>query len=78
MMTSITRWVLARKPIVALAWLVVTVAGFATVGAASGSFSKKFSVPGREGFATNDKIVHIYHPGGAMRPRQLAGGWQIT
>jgi RND superfamily putative drug exporter len=68
MMTSITRWVLAHKRIVAIAWLVVTLAGIATVGSATGSFSKKFSVPGREGFSTNDKIVHIYHQGGRYAP----------
>src|SRR3982074_2879151 len=68
MMTSITRWVLAHKRIVSIAWLVVTLAGIATVGSATNAFSKKFSVPGREGFTTNDKIVHVYHQGGRYAP----------
>jgi len=68
MMTSITQWVLAHKRIVAIAWLIVTLAGIATVGSATGAFSKKFSVPGREGFTTNDRIVHIYHQGGRYAP----------
>jgi RND superfamily putative drug exporter len=68
MMTSVTRWVLAHKRLVAIGWLVVTIAGVATVGSATSAFSKKFSVPGREGFTTNDKIAHIYHQGGRNAP----------
>ncbi len=68
MMTSITRSVLAHKRIVAAVWILVTLVGFATVGNATSAFSKKFSVPGREGFQTNDKIVHIYHQGGRNAP----------
>ncbi|HWE32631.1 MAG TPA: MMPL family transporter [Solirubrobacteraceae bacterium] len=68
MMTSITRWVLAHKRIVALAWLVVTVVGIATVGKSTGAFSTKFSVPGREGFETNQRIAQIYHQGGQYAP----------
>jgi RND superfamily putative drug exporter len=68
MMSSITRWVLAHKRIVALAWLVLTVVGIATVGKSTGAFSTKFSVPGREGFETNQRIAHIYHQGGQYAP----------
>ncbi len=68
MMTSITRSVLAHKRIVALAWLVITVVGIATVGKSTGAFSDKFSVPGREGFETNQRIAHIYHQGGQYAP----------
>jgi RND superfamily putative drug exporter len=68
MMTSITRWVLAHKRIVAVAWLVVTIVGIATVGKSTGAFSTKFSVPGREGFETNQSIAQIYHQGGQYAP----------
>src|SRR3979409_2672532 len=64
MMTSITRWVLAHKRIVTVFWILVTLVGIATVGTSTGAFSKKFSVPGREGFVTNDRIAHLYHGGG--------------
>ena len=37
-------------------------------GAKGSGFSKKFSVPGREGFTTNDQIVRIYHQGGRYPP----------
>src|ERR1700730_12679914 len=68
MMTSITRWVIGHKRIVAGAWLLITLVGIATVGSSINSFSKKFGVPGREGFVTNDRIVHIYHQGGRNAP----------
>src|SRR5437016_5002890 len=68
MMTSLTRWVLAHKRLVAAFWVLVTLVGIATVGTSTGAFSKKFSVPGREGYQTNSHIVHIYHGGGRYAP----------
>jgi putative drug exporter of the RND superfamily len=68
MMTSITRWVLAHKRIVTLFWIAVTLVGIATVGSSTSAFSKKFSVPGREGFVTNDRILHTYQGGGRNAP----------
>jgi RND superfamily putative drug exporter len=68
MMTSITRWVLAHKRLVTIAWVLITLVGIATVGSSTSAFSKKFSVPGREGFTTNDKIARIYHSGGRYAP----------
>jgi RND superfamily putative drug exporter len=68
MMTKLTRWVLAHKRIVAGAWILLTLVGIATVGQATSSFSKKFSAPGREGFVTNNRLVHVYHSGGNYAP----------
>ncbi len=68
MMTTITRWVLAHKRIVSILWVLVTVVGIATVGQSTKSFSKEFSVPGREGFVTNSTIAHLYHQGGRNAP----------
>src|SRR5581483_520206 len=67
-MTSTTRWVLAHKRLVAGAWIVLTLVGIATVGTSTGAFSKKFTVPGREGFITNDRIVRLLHNGGRYSP----------
>ena len=67
-MGSITRWVLAHKRIVAAFWILVTIVGIATVGSSTQSFSKEFSVPGREGFVTNDRIARIFHNGGNDAP----------
>src|SRR5436305_15133412 len=67
-MTSSTRWVLGHKRTVAVTWLLITVVGIATVSSAVGAFSKTFGAPGREGYATNTKILHIYHQGGRYAP----------
>jgi len=63
-MSSLTRWVLAHKRIVVAFWLVVTLVGLATVSSATGALKQKFSVPGREGWETNERITRIYHSGG--------------
>ncbi len=68
MMTSLTRWTLAHKRTVTVFWIVVTLVGIATVGSAVGAFSKTFSVPGREGYTTNQKILHLYRSGGDRAP----------
>jgi RND superfamily putative drug exporter len=68
MMTSLTRWVLAHKRLVALAWVAITLVGIATVGSTTSSFSKKFSDPGREGYETNSKILEQFHNGGRNAP----------
>ncbi len=68
MMTSLTRWVLRHRRLVTVAWVVVTLVGIATVGRSTASFSKKFSVPGREGFTTNSRILALYHGGGENTP----------
>ena len=63
-MTSITRWVLAHRRLVTLVWVVVTIAGIASVNQATKSFSTEFSVPGREGFVTNTQITTLFGGGG--------------
>ena len=68
MMTSMTRWVLAHRRIVAGLWLVITVVGIATVGQSVKSFSKEFSVPGKPGYETNSAILKTFHQGGRTAP----------
>jgi RND superfamily putative drug exporter len=68
MMTTITRWVLAHRRLVTAFWILITLVGIATVGTSTAAFSNKFSVPGREGFVTNSKILAIYHQGGRDAP----------
>ncbi len=68
MMTTITRWVLAHRRWVAAFWIVVTVAGVATVGQSTKSFSSEFSVPGRQGYETNSQIQRLFHQGGRTSP----------
>jgi RND superfamily putative drug exporter len=67
-MPTLTRWVLAHRRAVAGLWIVLTIAGAATVGQATKSFSKSFTVPGREGFVTNERILAAFHAGGNNAP----------
>lgn len=59
-MSSLTRWVLAHKRTVVLAWLVLTVAGIAAAGPAADALKPGYSVPGEEGWETNEAIVARY------------------
>jgi RND superfamily putative drug exporter len=68
MITSSTRWVLAHKRAVTVAWILITLVGVATVSSAVNSFSDQFSVPGREGYVTNQKLLALYHSGGDYAP----------
>jgi putative drug exporter of the RND superfamily len=59
-LSSLTRWVLAHKRTVVLAWIVLTVAGIAAAGPASKAMDQKFTVPGKEGWETNVAIAKHY------------------
>lgn len=60
-MAPITRWVLAHKRIVVAFWVVLTIVGMASAGSASKALKQKFTVPGREGFVTNQQIQRDFH-----------------
>src|SRR3954468_2675946 len=59
-MTSLTRWILAHRRLVVAFWLVLPIVGIGTAGAASKAMDQKFSVPGREGWETNQDIARHY------------------
>ena len=67
-MTALTRFVLDHKRLVLGFWLVVTVAAFAAIGPAGSALSQQFSVPGREGFETNEELAATYGNGGDVAP----------
>jgi putative drug exporter of the RND superfamily len=71
-MTSLTRWVLSHKRTVAIAWLVLTLIGIASAGSASKALKQKFSVPGKEGFVTNQRIAGLFHATGGGHAPLLA------
>jgi RND superfamily putative drug exporter len=69
MMARITRWVLAHKRIVVGFWVLLTLVGMASAGSASKALKQKFSVPGKEGWVTNQQIQRDFHgTGGAGAP----------
>jgi putative drug exporter of the RND superfamily len=63
-----TRWVLGHRRLVAVGWILVTIAAFAAIQPAGDALSKEFTVPGREGFETNREIASIYGNGGNVAP----------
>src|SRR3954471_7079380 len=64
-MESLTRWVLAHRRLVVIAWVVLTLVGMATAGAASKAMDQRFTVPGREGWETSQEIGRLYGGPGA-------------
>ena len=55
-MATLARWVLAHKRMVVIFWLVLTLVGMASAGSATKALKQKFSVPGKEGWVTNQTI----------------------
>ncbi|MEA2305919.1 MAG: hypothetical protein QOH43_3199, partial [Solirubrobacteraceae bacterium] len=68
-MQTFTRWILSHRRAIVLFWVVVTIAGIATAGAATSAMKQKFSVPGREGWEANQAIAQQYRgTGGNAAP----------
>ncbi len=63
-MTTLTRWVLSHKRLVALFWVVLTVAGLASAQSATRALSTQFTVPGGEGITTSTAIARHFGSGG--------------
>src|SRR4051794_31899819 len=68
MISSITSWVLRHKRLVIGFWIVLTIVGGASSGAATKAMKQKFSVPGKEGWDANKAIVRTFHGGGNSAP----------
>jgi RND superfamily putative drug exporter len=60
-MTAITTWALRHKRLVAGFWILITLVGMASAGSASKAMNEKFSVPGKEGWETNQQIAATFH-----------------
>jgi RND superfamily putative drug exporter len=66
--SSLTRWVLAHKRIVVISWFVLTIAGIAAAGPATDALTPGYSVPGKEGWETNEAIAARYGDTGGDTP----------
>jgi RND superfamily putative drug exporter len=64
--------VLAHKRIVTAFWLVLTLVGMASAGTATKALKQKFTVPGREGFVTNQLIARDFRGTGGNGAPLLA------
>jgi RND superfamily putative drug exporter len=56
----VTRFALAHKRAVVAVWVLLTLVGIASAGSASKAMKQKFSVPGREGWVTNQLIAREF------------------
>src|SRR4051812_19246285 len=69
MISTVTDWVLRHKRLVIGFWIVLTLVGGATSGAATKALQQKFSVPGKEGWEANKEIAATFHgTGGNAAP----------
>ncbi|MEY9854952.1 RND superfamily putative drug exporter [Catenulispora sp. GAS73] len=68
MMRGITTLVLRHKLVVALCWLAMAVAGFATLGSTVNRLTTDFALPGQPGYVADQKISALYHDGGDTLP----------
>jgi RND superfamily putative drug exporter len=71
-MAAMTRWVLAHKRLVAVFWLVLTLIGMASASSATKALKQKFSVPGKEGYVTNQAIARDFRGTGGNGAPLLA------
>jgi RND superfamily putative drug exporter len=67
-LTRLTRFVLRHRRLVVAVWLSLTAAGIVAAGPAFRAFSAQYSVPGREGYETNQEITRLYGNGGDSAP----------
>ena len=62
-MTGLTRFVLRHRGLVALAWLIVMLAGGATAGLTTERLTVDFSLPGQQGYETEKQLIETYGNG---------------
>jgi RND superfamily putative drug exporter len=67
-MTSLTRFVMSHRRLVALAWIVLAVAGAAATSSATSRMTHTFATPGNAGYDTNHKILQRFGIDGNEQP----------
>jgi len=67
-MRRITDFVLNHQLLIVGFWLLVTVAGVATLGSTTQRLSADFALPGQPGYVTDTTITALYHNGGGQLP----------
>ncbi len=66
-MTALTRFVLRRKALVTLFWVVVAVAGALTISGTTGRMTNSFAMPG-QAYQVDNQIAREYGTGGSQPP----------
>jgi RND superfamily putative drug exporter len=67
-MTSITRFVLSHRRLVALAWIVLAIVGAVATPSATSRLTHDFSTPGNPGYDTNHRILQRFGIDGNEQP----------
>ena len=67
-MKTITRFALAHRRLVALAWIVLTILGALTASATTGRLTHSFATPGNPGYDTNVRIMKSFGIDGNEQP----------
>src|SRR5438132_2416727 len=70
--SRITAFVLAHKRLVVGFWVLVTLVGMASAGSSTKALKQKFSVPGKEGWITNEQITREFRGTGGNNAPLLA------
>src|ERR1700730_15448047 len=60
-MALVTRWVLAHKRIVVIFWVALTLVASAAAGSATKALKQNVTVPGKEGWVTNQRMAQGFH-----------------
>ncbi len=63
-----TRFVLTHRLLVAVIWLLATLAGAATVGGTVQHLTTSYTLPGHPGYVTDQRIADLYQGSGAQAP----------
>jgi putative drug exporter of the RND superfamily len=71
-MSSLTAFLLRHRRLVMLAWLLVALAGFATLGSTTKRLSTEFRLPGQPSYIADSKIDVLYHDEGGNVPVVVA------
>ena len=71
-MQRLTNFVLAHRRAVMATWLLLTVAGFATLGSTTKRLSTEFKLPGQASYIADSKIQALYHNGAQTVPIVVA------
>jgi putative drug exporter of the RND superfamily len=67
-MPSITRFALAHRRLIALAWIVLAALGALTTSSATGRMTHSFATPGSPGYDTNEQIRMRFGVAGSEQP----------
>src|SRR3974390_1827307 len=71
-MNALTTFVLRHRRLVMLAWLIVALAGAATLGSTTKRLSTEFKLPGQASYIADGKISNLYGGTGGNVPLVVA------